>query len=69
MACCTRLCRQILEAMVERVILPQLNKRSKWHSKQANLQVGDMVLIVEENVARGKWTTGVVEAVYPERDG
>ncbi|XP_054279172.1 uncharacterized protein LOC128997557 [Macrosteles quadrilineatus] len=49
--------------------VPLLNKRSKWHTKQANLQVGNLVLITDENQARGRWTKGVVEAVYPGRDG
>lgn len=32
----------------------ELNKRKKWHSEEENLKVGDVVLIIEEDLSKGR---------------
>ena len=41
-----------------REYLPALTTRAKWQSAQRNAQVGDLVLIVDNNLPRGEWRTG-----------
>jgi len=48
--------------------LPSLISRSRWRPKQRDFRVGDVVLIAEPNVARGKWHMGTVSEVHPSRD-
>jgi hypothetical protein len=49
--------------------VPQLIARQKLHSKRRNMQVGDIVLIADQSLPRGKWPLGIVESMAPERDG
>jgi len=49
--------------------IPELQKRSKWLNETRNLQKGDLVLIVEENMPRGVWPLGVVTEAYRSKDG
>jgi hypothetical protein len=44
--------------MIEYV--PALTERNKWTRKNRNVQVGDLVLIVDQNAPRGTWLTGTV---------
>ena len=37
--------------------------------ERRNLQVGDVVMYLEEHAVRGKWTLGKVIETYPGRDG
>ena len=36
--------------------------------KKKNLNVGDLVLLVEEDIPRGKWMTGRVRKIYKGED-
>ena len=49
--------------------LHQLSIRPKWNEEQPALSVGDVVLISEDNVSRGKWPMGGVEKLFPGKDG
>ena len=49
--------------------LIELNRRQKWLEKKPNLGVGDVVLIMDENVPRGAWPLGRVVDVNVGRDG
>lgn len=49
--------------------LPQLQKRVKWVDKQRNLNVGDLVLIADENTPRNIWPLGLVKLVNKGKDG
>ena len=52
--------------------LPLLHLCSKWHKPHHNLRVGDLVLMVTENVKRrvwGQWCKAVVEETFPGSDG
>ena len=46
-----------------------LTVRNKWHKEEPPLQVGDVVLVSEDNVCRGKWPLARVAEVHPGRDG
>ncbi len=40
--------------------VPALTERRKWTERKRNVQVGDLVLLVDENTPRGGWPTGRV---------
>ena len=42
--------------------------RQKWHTTIRNLQIGDIVLIQDSNMIRGKWKMGQVSAILPSSD-
>jgi len=46
-----------------------LTVRNKWYKEEPPLQVGDIVLVSEDNVSRGKWPLARVAEVHPGRDG
>lgn len=52
-----------------REYLPTLLPRKKWLRETENLRVGHLVLVVDEQLPRNAWRTGVIEKVYPGRDG
>ncbi|XP_033102681.1 uncharacterized protein LOC117105613 [Anneissia japonica] len=43
--------------------------KRKWHTEHRNLKVGDIVIIQEEGIKRGKWKTGIVEEAIAGADG
>jgi hypothetical protein len=49
--------------------LLELNVMKKWVDIQKNVQVGDVVLIAEDNQPRREWLLGRVMDVHPGRDG
>ena len=49
--------------------LHQLSVRYKWVCEQPALKIGDVLLISEDNVSRGKWAMGRVERLVPGKDG
>ena len=49
--------------------LPTLQERVKWIKAEDNLQRGDIVLMMSENVPRGQWPKGVIVDTYPSDDG
>ena len=54
----------------QRDFFPSLLIRQKWHTARRNLKVGDVVLIQDTGMIRGKWKMGrVVEANPSLRDG
>ncbi|UYV73090.1 hypothetical protein LAZ67_10001791, partial [Cordylochernes scorpioides] len=48
--------------------LPTLQRRTKWHGRIPDVQVGDMVLVLDESLRRGHWPLGIVEKVFPGSD-
>jgi len=48
--------------------LPTLTERGKWLRDQQDVRVGDLVLILDENVPRNKWNLGRVTEVFVGRD-
>lgn len=49
--------------------LPTLHERKKWTKEECNLQQGDIVLMMSENVPRGNWPKGTVVNTYSSEDG
>ena len=49
--------------------LLSLQSRQRWTQESRNLEPGDVVLLVDENVQRGQWQMGKVQEVLPSRDG
>nr|XP_039256260.1 uncharacterized protein LOC120332980 [Styela clava] len=49
--------------------LPTLQTRQKWTSKERNMEVGDIVLLVDNTIPRGKWQTGRVMETTPDKLG
>ena len=49
--------------------LPTLQERAKWIKPCRCLAIGDLVLIADENVHRGKWPLGRVIEVFYGKDG
>lgn len=47
----------------------QLSVRKKWVNEQPALKIGDVMLISEDKVSRGKWPIGRVERLLPGKDG
>ena len=49
--------------------VPALQERQKWHRPRRNAQVGDLVLVVDQDLPRGKWHLGRVVRVIHGKDG
>ena len=49
--------------------LHQLSFRYKWVCEQPAIKIGDVLLISEDNVSRGKWPMGRVKRLVPGKDG
>ena len=49
--------------------LPLLQNRTKWQRPYRDHAVGDLVLVMDETLPRGRWPLGLVEEVVPSRDG
>ncbi len=52
-----------------REYVPSLIERTKWTRKERNVQIGDVVLIVDEKNPRGLWPTGRVSKVLMAQSG
>ena len=49
--------------------LYQLTVRNKWQKETSPIQVGDIVMVSEDNNSRGRWPLARVEEVHPGKDG
>jgi Family of unknown function (DUF5641) len=49
--------------------VPTLVNRSKWHKNNKNLAVGDIVVIDDPGLPRNLWPIGVINNVFPGKDG
>ena len=52
-----------------REYVPTLTERTKWFRHNRNAEVGDRVLVIDENTKRGEWPVGIVTEVYPDGKG
>ncbi|GFX13763.1 integrase catalytic domain-containing protein [Trichonephila clavipes] len=58
---------QLMWKFWSRNYLNQLQQRGKWMFEKNNVQIGDLVLIIEENLPTYKWALGrIVELYYGE---
>jgi Family of unknown function (DUF5641) len=46
-----------------------LVNRSKWHKRDRNLTVGDLVVVAGPGLPRNLWPIGVIQKVLPGSDG
>ncbi|XP_067203819.1 uncharacterized protein [Linepithema humile] len=49
--------------------LNSLQKRNKWHNQCANMSVGDIVIIKNDNAPPSKWELGRITQCFPGEDG
>lgn len=49
--------------------LQTLQIRSKWHVPKSNLEIGDVVIVREDNIPPAKWILGRVLETHPGPDG
>jgi putative ribosome biogenesis GTPase RsgA len=52
-----------------REYVPNLIERQKWFRPTKRLEVGDEVIIIDENNRRGEWPVGVVIKTLPDNQG
>ncbi len=52
-----------------REYLPCLQHRQKWTVPRRNLQVEDLVLLRDKQIARNCWPMARISAVFPGKDG
>ena len=46
-----------------------LQPRQKWNTVQRNMQIGDVVLLKDDNLPRNRWSLGVITATEPDKHG
>lgn len=49
--------------------LASMQGRNKWRFPQRNLQPGDLVFLLEDNLPPGQWLMGRVTTCFPGKDG
>ncbi|XP_068158482.1 uncharacterized protein [Drosophila tropicalis] len=49
--------------------LKQLHKRNKWRFPSKNLEVGDLVVLKDDNLPFNEWGLGRIHQTYPGSDG
>jgi hypothetical protein len=47
----------------------KLQERKKWTQKRRNLEIGDVVLLMNESLPRCQWKLGRITEVFPGKDG
>jgi len=52
-----------------REYLPTLQLRQKWLQKKRNLEVGDIVMVADDDLLRRNWPLGRVTATFPDANG
>ena len=52
-----------------REYLPQNNVRSQWNKSETNIEVGDLVWLIEDNVKRSQYRMARIVEIYPGKDG
>jgi len=51
-----------------REVFPNMVMQPKWHTEKRNLREGDVVLVQDANLMRGKWRMAVVKLAVPSED-
>lgn len=49
--------------------IPNIGTRSKWYDENKPINVGQLVLVIDDTVKRNQWRRGVIKAVHPGKDG
>ncbi|XP_059052238.1 uncharacterized protein LOC131846836 [Achroia grisella] len=61
--------RQHFWARWSKEYVSELQQRSKWYSKEPDLQLNSLVVVKEDNLPPLRWKMGRIVAVYPGTDG
>lgn len=61
--------RQHFWARWQKEYISELQQRSKWRTNHAKLNIGDLVLIKEENTSPLNWRMGRIASLFPGSDG
>lgn len=61
--------RQRIWSRWQREYLQELQRRSKWNTPGARIDIGAVVILMEDNVPPLKWSIGRIIQVYPGSDG
>ena len=48
--------------------LQSLQSRSKWTEEKRNFEIGDVVLVKDEDASRNKWPMGIIVETFPGKD-
>ncbi|GFW80640.1 integrase catalytic domain-containing protein [Trichonephila clavipes] len=64
----TRLVQLIWNRCYLRCYLSELQQRNKWQFKKQNVKVGDLVVIIEDNMPTFKWPLGRITEIYSGSD-
>ena len=46
-----------------------LQERQKWLKQKRNFKVGDLVIMKDANLPRGRWPKALVQEIFPDSDG
>lgn len=49
--------------------LVSLQQRAKWTTEHINAKIGECVLVKEDNIPPTVWRMGIIEKVFPGKDG
>ncbi|KAK0143560.1 hypothetical protein N1851_018300 [Merluccius polli] len=49
--------------------LANITIRQRWHVPRRNLQIGDIVMVKDEDLPRNEWRLGRVVETYANKDG
>ena len=52
-----------------REYLPQNKVKSQWNKSETNIEVGDLVWLIEDNVKRSQYRMARILEIYPGKDG
>jgi hypothetical protein len=52
-----------------KLYLPELTRRNKWHKPARTVQIGDVVVIFDDNHPRSYWKKGLVTEIHEGVDG
>ncbi|XP_055714973.1 uncharacterized protein LOC129809183 [Phlebotomus papatasi] len=67
-----QLCQKLQQDFTKRwkkEYLHALQIRSKWSKEYSNLEVGDVVLFMEDQMPSTQWPMGIITQVFPGKDG
>jgi hypothetical protein len=48
--------------------MPELTRRTKWYTDTKAIEIGDLVIIIDESAPKNVWERGIVEEVHPGPD-
>jgi hypothetical protein len=68
---CWRYSQQLANEYWKKFVLeymPELTRRTKWYTDTKAIEIGDLVIIIDESAPRNVWERGIVEEVHPGPD-